>query len=187
MKKVAVKLTFDEDGIHTADDESEVSVPHTNGVKKVKVSVPKRVRASAPAQKKSKDQKEKEAEDAEEIIQQMGEGASTPSSGKASTARTDTPNMRPGSVPFLLKDMYEVGVKDEQTGARTVTCLLCKADSPVRTIVVKNGQGFGNVGGHFRHNHYEEYKAHGCCEKCPSKSTKEAPDDFGEIDELESK
>ena len=188
MKKIAVKLVYDDEGAHTADDESEASAPHTNDAKKIKVSAPKKVRASAPAKKKSKDQLEKETEDAAEIVREMGtqsQAQSTPSSGKtSSTARPETPRMHKGSVPFRLKDLYEVGVKDEE-GNRTTTCLLCKADSAVRTMVVKNGQGFGNVGGHFRLHHFEEYKAHGCCEKGDKCSANDAHDDGEEFDELE--
>ena len=182
-RKLTYPVSDSDDSAAVGDDESQISedsAPHTNKKKKVKVSIPKTrdtVRASAPASKKPQAQLDAEEVDRVEIVLQMGVDSQprstpmvptpimpldgvTPSSGKK-----ETPDHRKGSIPFRLQNHYDVGLKQEETGDRTITCKLCPADHPLRTFTIKKGQGFGNVGGHFKNHQNKEFLALGCCEK----------------------
>ena len=137
-RKLTYPVSDSDDSAAVGDDESQISedsAPHTNKKKKVKVSIPKTrdtVRASAPASKKPQAQLDAEEGDRVEIVLQMGvdsQPRSTPSSGKK-----ETPDHRKGSIPFRLQNHYDVGLKQEETGDRTITCKLCPADHPLRTF-----------------------------------------------------
>ena len=182
-KKVVRNLAMSD----TDDGGSESSNAHVNRDKRIKATPPptKRVRASAAKVKKPAQQLEDEEQDRQEVVQTMGVGAESQGASTPSSGAPNTPDFRKGSIPFRLQDHFDVGMKHEETGDRTITCKLCAATNPLRTMVVKNGQGFGNIGGHFRNHHVNEFEAAGCGEKCKAglpESALDAPEN--DLEEL---
>ena len=131
---------------------STSSEAHENPKKKT------RARTTRPPPKKvtmTPAQKEKNDRDRAEIETQLG-GTPASKSSSGSQPAEHTP-YRSGSIGYKLREHFSC-VKRED-GGHAVTCKLC-----TEKIGVVAGEGFGNIGKHYKRYHDKEYTAAGCKE-----------------------